>query len=79
MTTELVLLLTISGFILMGVFFNKENGPRATFKNASPSLGARLERQIETGSGFQKLTLKYSDRENVTWSKAKNDKGGIVK
>jgi hypothetical protein len=79
MTTELVILLTFSAFILVGVFFNKENGPRATFEHASPSLGARLERQIETGSGFQKQTLQFSNNLNVTWQKAPKDQGTYVK
>ena len=79
MTTELVILLTFTGFILVGVFFNKDNGPRATFENSSPSLGARLERQLETGSGFQKTTLQYTGHLNVTWQKAPADKGAYVK
>jgi len=54
MTTELVLLLSIFAFILMGVFLG-DMGPLETFKNAGPRLGARVERNIAIGHKFQAL------------------------
>ena len=53
MTTELVLLLGIYAFILLGVFLG-DSGPMATFKNSAPRLAARIERDISTGRGFLK-------------------------
>ena len=52
MTTELVLLLTIFAFVLLGVFIG-DAGPIATFNNSAPRLGARIERNISVGSGFR--------------------------
>ena len=51
MSTEYVLLLGIYGFILLGAFVG-DKGPGATFKDAGPRLGARVERNIVTGRGF---------------------------
>ena len=51
MTTELTILISIFIFILLGVFIG-ENGPKSTFEKAGPRLGARVEKQIETGVGF---------------------------
>lgn len=51
MTTELILLLALYAFILLGVFFG-ENGPRATFEKSAPRLAARMEANISTGTGF---------------------------
>ena len=59
MVTELVLLLAIWGFILLGVFLG-DNGPIETFKKSAPRLGARVERNIATGIGF------YDKVENQT-------------
>jgi len=53
MTTELVLLLGIYAFIILGVFLG-DSGPMATFKNSAPRLAARIERDITTGRGFLK-------------------------
>lgn len=52
MTTELVLLLSIFAFILMGVFLG-DMGPLETFKSSGPRLGARVERNIAIGYKFQ--------------------------
>ena len=52
MTTEMILLLAVFVFILFGAF-KGENGPAATFSRATPKLGARIERHLETGSGFR--------------------------
>lgn len=52
MTTELVLLLGIFAFIVMGVFLG-DAGPLATFKNSGPRLGARIERNMTIGRDFK--------------------------
>jgi hypothetical protein len=52
MTTELILLLGLSAFILLGGLLNNNSGMEATFKKAAPRLGARVEKYLETGSGF---------------------------
>lgn len=51
MTTEIVLLLAIFAFIVMGVFLG-DLGPIATFRNSGPNLGAKIERQISIGHNF---------------------------
>lgn len=51
MTTELVLIIGLYAFILMGVFFG-DSGPMATFKKSAPRLAARIERNLTTGKGF---------------------------
>jgi hypothetical protein len=56
MTTELVILLTTSVFILSGAFVGPNSAPRRAFRDAAPNLGARIEHQIDTGAGFQELT-----------------------
>lgn len=53
MTTELVLLLGIYAFLLLGVFLGPL-GPVETFKNSAPRLAAKIERNISTGSQFQR-------------------------
>lgn len=51
MTTELVLLLGIYAFIVIGVFLG-DNGPVATFKKAAPRFSARIERNVSIGHRF---------------------------
>lgn len=51
MTTELVLILGLYAFILMGVFFG-DMGPIATFNKSAPRLAARIERNVTIGRGF---------------------------
>ncbi len=51
MTTELVLLLSMFVFIVLGGFLG-DGGPRNTFKQSGPRLAARLERDLATGDGF---------------------------
>lgn len=51
MTTELVLLLSMFVFIVLGGFI-KDGGPRKTFEESAPRLAARLERDIATGADF---------------------------
>lgn len=52
MTTELVLLLGLFTFILLGAFFGNR-GPDKVFFNSAPRLAAHLESQLETGAGFR--------------------------
>ena len=63
MTTELVLLLSIFAFLIMGAFLG-DMGPMATFKKSGPRLGARIERNISTGNGFRNST---ADGEGIDW------------
>lgn len=51
MSTEFVLLLGIYAFVLLGAFVG-DKGPGATFLNAGPRLGARVERNLATGAKF---------------------------
>jgi hypothetical protein len=51
-TTEFLLLLIVFVYIVMGAMLGP-NGMEATFRSAGPALGARVEKQLETGSGFQ--------------------------
>jgi hypothetical protein len=52
MSTEFVLLLGLYAFIIMGAFVG-DRGPAATFQNAGPRLGARVERNMATGYRFK--------------------------
>jgi hypothetical protein len=64
MTTELVLLLGIYAFLLLGAFLG-DLGPIETFKKSAPRLGARIERNISVGDGFRNS----SDGQGVHWIK----------
>ena len=55
MTTELVLLLAVYAFILLGAFIGP-GGPIQTFKDSTPRLAAKLERDLATGTQFQKAS-----------------------
>jgi hypothetical protein len=63
MTVELVLLLSIFAFVILGVFLGPM-GPIETFKKASPRLGARVERNIEVGHGYRQS----KDGKGVNWT-----------
>ena len=52
MTAELVLLIFIYAFLVMGVFLKPNAGLVYTFKNAVPTLSARVERNVITGYDF---------------------------
>ena len=54
MTIEVILIMALSVFITLGAFFGN-SGPETTFKNSGPRLGARIERNVQTGHGFQVL------------------------
>ncbi len=63
MTVELVLLLSIFAFVILGVFLG-DLGPVQTFKKAAPRLGARVEQHISVGDGFRQS----KDGHGVTWN-----------
>ena len=71
MTTELVLLLGIYAFIVLGVFLG-DFGPIQTFKKSAPRLAARVERNITTGHGF----AVSKDGEGVNWKAPLSQQGG---
>ena len=56
MTAELAVLIFIYAGLVMGVFLKPDNpaGLVSTFKNAVPTLSARVERNVITGHGFIK-------------------------
>lgn len=64
MTTELVLLLGLYAFLLLGAFLG-DLGPIETFKKSAPRLGARVERNISVGDGFRES----ADGAGVNWIK----------
>jgi hypothetical protein len=49
MTIEYVLLLTAMTMLVLKIFIS---APSEAFKKSGPKMGARIERQLETGSGF---------------------------
>jgi hypothetical protein len=71
MTTEFVLLLGIYGFLLLGAFLG-DLGPIETFKKSGPRLGARIERNIATGTGFRDSPR---DGKGVNWVEPPRDGG----
>lgn len=52
MTTELVILLTLFVIVIAGIF----KTPTQTFEKAGPRLGMRIEKNLETGVGFESRT-----------------------
>ena len=71
MTVELVLLVGIYGFLIIGAFLG-DLGPIETFKKSAPRLAARVERNISTGDGFRKS----KDGQGVNWNKPDGPTGG---
>lgn len=71
MTVELVLLLGIYGFLVLGAFLG-DMGPIETFKKSAPRLGARIERNVSVGDGFRNS----KDGTPVTWIKPESPGGG---
>ena len=61
MTTELVILITVFMVVVVGIF----KLPAQSFEQAGPKLGMRIEKQIETGYGFTKRTMKSDNP--VSW------------
>jgi hypothetical protein len=62
-TTELILLLGLFGFILGGAFMG-DKGPRKVFSQAAPKLGARVEQNISFGHRFR-----FRNGSSVEWAK----------
>ncbi len=71
MTTELVLLLALYVFIIMGAFLG-DLGPIETFRKSAPRLAARVERNISTGDGFRQS----QDGQGVNWVRPEGSSGG---
>ena len=71
MTVELVLLLGIYGFLVIGAFLG-DLGPIETFKKSAPRLAARIERNIGVGNGFRNSG---KDGNPINWVKPE-DGGG---
>ena len=72
MTTEVVLLLSIFAFMILGAFLG-DLGPIATFKKSAPRLAARIERNIGTGDGFRSST---GAGEGISWKGPQGNGGG---
>ena len=73
MTVELVLLLGIYVFIVIGAFLGP-TGPIATFKKSGPRLAAKIERNISVGDGFRVS----NDGGGVVWQKPTGDDSSNV-
>lgn len=71
MTVELVLLLGIYAFLVLGAFLG-ELGPVATFKKSAPRLAARVERNVSVGDGFRAS----ADGSGVAWVQPPKPKEG---
>ena len=71
MTAELILLISLYAFWIMGVFLSpanssSEGGLFYSFQGALPSLSARIELHVATGHGF----WGKGTRDNtITWEK----------
>jgi hypothetical protein len=61
-TVELVLLIGLYAFLVLGAFLG-DSGPIETFKKSGPRLAAKIERNISTGDGFRNSR----DGIGVTW------------
>ena len=59
MTLELVLLLAVYAFLVLGAFLG-DFGPIETFKNSAPRLAARIERNVTTARQFTTIGSKKS-------------------
>ena len=59
MTTELILLLGLYAFILLGVFMG-DSGPQATVSKSAPRLAARIQKNLSTGQNFKTADENHS-------------------
>ena len=64
MTAELVLLLSVYAFLVLGLFFHPDHGVVNTFHNNLPLLSARVERNVATGVGFW-----HTSSDPIRWKK----------
>jgi hypothetical protein len=63
MTTELVILLTICVLVIAKIV----GLPASSFDKSGPHLGMRLEKQIATAPGFEKLSFRGPNP--ISWQK----------
>lgn len=66
MTIEYVVLLALAGLVLMPALLK---APKEGFTNGSIKLGARVETQLATGSGFKPYPGTGGDDGRVPWEK----------
>ena len=69
MTVEYILLVTIGGLVFMSALMK---APRDGFNKGSTKLGARVETQLATGSGFKPYPgtgTSGGDNGQVPWDK----------
>ena len=62
MNIELIILIVVTLMILPGI----SHVPREAFKEAGPYLGGHIEKQLDTGAGFQEIALEVD--EPLRWS-----------
>ena len=62
MTIEMIILISITITILPRI----SEVPRDAFRDAGPYLGGHIERQLDTGAGFQEKALEVD--EPLIWS-----------
>lgn len=62
MTVELILIVSLWAYILLGVFFG-DLGPIETFRKSAPRLAAHIEKDLAVGRGFKKdgKSLKWGE------------------
>lgn len=66
MTIEYVMLLALGAMVLMPALLK---APKDGFNKGSVKLGARVETQLATGSGFKPYPNSGGDNGNVPWDK----------
>ena len=66
MTIEYVVLLALAAIVLLPALMS---GPKKGFSVGSSKLGARVETQLATGSGFVPYPKTGSDSGKVPWEK----------
>lgn len=66
MTIEYVVLLALAGLVLMPALLK---APKEGFNRGSIKLGARVETQLATGSGFSPYAGTGGDNGRVPWEK----------
>jgi hypothetical protein len=71
-TTELILILGLYAFILLGTFLG-DRGPIATFKQSAPRLAAKIEKDISIGKNFNDAAR---GGPSVTWQDPDPKQGG---
>ncbi len=73
MAIETIILFITTFFIIIGVFIGN-GGIETSFQEAAPKLGAKIEKHLETGSGF---TNASANAENpIGWSRKSGSGGG---